>query len=60
MAAAGCCASVSPVLGAFVFQREAFGSEGEEAFADMVGRIHAGNTFLKGFTLTPAYTPAAT
>ena len=50
--------NVPPPCWALSYQSEAFGF-GREAFADMVGRIHAGNTFLKGFTLMPAYTPAA-
>src|SRR5512139_1963686 len=60
MAAAGSGTGMPLVLGAFVFQGAGFGLQHGEALADQIGRAHAGNTFLNGLTLTPAYTPAAT
>ena len=42
------------VLGTLVLQRVGFRFQGGEALADAFGRAHAGNTFLKGLTLTPA------
>ena len=46
------------MLRALVFQNNIFGSETREFLVNKVGGTHAGNTFLKGFTLTDAYTPA--
>ena len=59
MSAARSGARVACMLRALILEHNIFGCEAGKALVYQFGGTHAGNTFLKGLTLTEAYTPAA-